>query len=244
MNDNEPIEAYPLSWPLARKRTPAKDRKRAAFRKSEQRKSTTSEYTYRVNHSLTVYQAVRRVREEISAFTRAGHSWVINPETVVVSTNVPTKVNGDPYSNAREPDDPGVAVYFRLRGKPHCVTCDRWDRVADNIAAVAKHLEAVRGIERWGTADVESLFAGFRALPATPAGTSAGIVTTDQAAAFLAKFGGGVSTESILAVVTTYQQCWRHAAIKLHPDRHAGQTPAEWHVLQQAKAILDRHHKV
>jgi len=94
----------------------------------------------------------------------------------VLSTNLALRNDGLPRSGQRMPDDPGVAVYFHLEGDPHCLPCDRWDRVADNIAAIAKHIEATRGQLRWGVGDVRTAFAGFRALPGrgeTTVGTGA-----------------------------------------------------------------------
>jgi DnaJ-domain-containing protein 1 len=45
------------------------------------------------------------------------------------------------------------------------LACDRWDRIEDNIAAIAAHIEALRGQERWGVADMKQAFAGHVALP-------------------------------------------------------------------------------
>lgn len=42
--------------------------------------------------------------------------------------------------------------------------CDTYDRVADNIAAIAAHIEKTRAITRYGVASVEQMFAGFLAL--------------------------------------------------------------------------------
>jgi len=44
---------------------------------------------------------------------------------------------------------------------------DRYDRVADNLAAIAATLEALRGIERHGGGMIlDRAFTGFKALPA------------------------------------------------------------------------------
>lgn len=155
-----PVEAYPLHWPHGWPRTERRERANFGVRKS------TSAGGYAYKHSLTVAEALKRLREQVRAFTRPGHPWRIPPDSVVISTNLRTRQDGLPYSSAREPDDPGVAVYFELDGDPHCLPCDQWDRVADNIAAIAKHLDAVRGIERWGVGDLRALFRGFQALPA------------------------------------------------------------------------------
>lgn len=85
----------------------------------------------------------------------------------VLSTNIPLRRDGLPYANQPEPSDKGAAIYFVLNGKPMVFACDRWDRVKDNIRALEKTIEAIRGIERWGASDMlERAFSGFSALPA------------------------------------------------------------------------------
>ena len=85
----------------------------------------------------------------------------------VVTSNRRPYANGKGFiASGREPDDPGVAVYFQLDGKPVVFACDRWDTVADNIRAITKTIEAMRGIARWGVAEAqERAFAGFAELP-------------------------------------------------------------------------------
>lgn len=47
-----------------------------------------------------------------------------------------------------------------------CMAIDRYDKVADNLAAVAATLEAMRAIERHGGAAIlDRAFTGFTALP-------------------------------------------------------------------------------
>lgn len=66
-----------------------------------------------------------------------------------------------------EPSDPGVAVYFVRKGKRLCFACDKYDRVWKNMRAIQKTIEAMRGIERWGSSDMlDRAFTGFAALPA------------------------------------------------------------------------------
>lgn len=91
---------------------------------------------------------------------------------VVVSTNTELKNDGTPYSNRKAPADPGAAVFFKLKGKPCVLACDKWNRVEDNLSAIARHIEALRGQERWGVGSVEQAFAGYTALP--PVGSSPG----------------------------------------------------------------------
>lgn len=85
---------------------------------------------------------------------------------VVISTNKPLRKDGEIHAGAPEPADPGVAVYFERKKKPVCLACDKYDRVWKNIRAVAKTIEALRGIERWGSTQLlNRAFTGFAALP-------------------------------------------------------------------------------
>jgi len=145
------VSAYPLEWPRHVPRRQQRDS--ARWRQDGKR--------------LTVAQARRRLIEEIDKMTKPGHTYRVDPDLVIVSTNIRSRGDGMPYSNAREPEDPAVAVYFELDGEPHCMPCDAWDRVADNIAAVAAHIGAMRGIERWGVSDIRQAFTAFKALPSS-----------------------------------------------------------------------------
>lgn len=145
MNDtDEKARAYPLQWPIGRAR--AKYRQQAAFGKG-------SGSTWR---KLEPYEGARRVKEELAR---------LGATHVVISSNVKPRGLADD-EEPDNPKDPGAAVYFLLKGKQHCLACDRWNRTADNLAAIAAHIEATRGQLRWGVADsVEQAFAGFAALP-------------------------------------------------------------------------------
>lgn len=140
---------YPLRWPAARPRSSS--RKAALFRDGGSRLSLTS--------------ARKRLREQIDAMTRSGRPW--RTLNMILSTNIRFTASGarDQNVSRRDPEDPGVAFYFDLDGKPHVLACDQWDTVADNIAAIAAHIDALRGQERWGVADLRQAFAGHVALP-------------------------------------------------------------------------------
>jgi hypothetical protein len=85
---------------------------------------------------------------------------------VVISTNVPLKADGTMRMD-REPVDSGVAVYFQRDGKQVVFACDQYDIMADNLQAIAKTIEAMRGIERWGAGEMmDRAFSGFKGLPA------------------------------------------------------------------------------
>lgn len=65
--------------------------------------------------------------------------------------------------------DPGVAVYFKLKGKPRVLACDKWHSAAENMAAIAGHIEAIRAVDRYGVGTLDQAFAGYQALPQTAA---------------------------------------------------------------------------
>jgi hypothetical protein len=83
----------------------------------------------------------------------------LDAKNVIVSSNVTL---GGILKN-----DSGVCVYFTMRGKTYALPCDKWIRVEDNLWALAKHVEALRGQERWGVGTIERAFAGYLALPSS-----------------------------------------------------------------------------
>lgn len=85
----------------------------------------------------------------------------------IISTNVEVRLDGLPYSNRSAPHDPGVAIYWKdSKGRKKCMAVDRYDRVADNIAAIAATLDGMRAIQRHGGAEIlERTFLGFAQLP-------------------------------------------------------------------------------
>jgi hypothetical protein len=92
---------------------------------------------------------------------------LMDAPTSVVTTNSELRRDGRHYANQRIADT-GVAVYFTRKGREQAIACDKWDSVRDNLQAVAKTIEALRGVERWGTGEmVDAAFQGFTAIPAS-----------------------------------------------------------------------------
>lgn len=147
-------KAFPLSWPDGWKR--AKVRTEAAFGKT-----TAIEGGRSALKRLSVADSVQRLLAELK---RMG----VPDWNVIISTNVELRLDGMPRSD-REPADPGVAVYWKQTPNSptmRCMAIDRYRRVADNLAAVAATLEAMRAIERHGGAEIlNRAFLGFAALP-------------------------------------------------------------------------------
>ncbi len=153
--------AYPLDWPVGWKRTPSSERAYGRFNKKERQYSSDGQRSWNNKKWLTVSDGVSRVLDSLE---RMG----ISRDDIVISTNMETRLDGLPRSGAKEPSDPGVAVYWRKNHKSmmRCMAIDRYSNIADNLAAIAATLEAMRAIERHGGAEIlERTFTGFAALP-------------------------------------------------------------------------------
>lgn len=93
---------------------------------------------------------------------------LLGARNIVLSSNQELRRDGLPYANRPQPFDRGVAVYFEREEKPQCIPCDKWSRIEDNVQAIRKTVEALRGLERWGAKSmVDAAFQGFLALPAS-----------------------------------------------------------------------------
>lgn len=147
------INNFPLSWPEGWPR--ASLRKSATFARRGY-----SDSAYRPLKNLEVADGVGRVLLELS---RLG----VDRQDIIISTNVRTRIDGLPRSGEAEPKDPGAAVYWQDdKRRSRVMAIDRYDRVADNLAAIAATLEALRAIERHGGGQIlERAFTGFTALP-------------------------------------------------------------------------------
>ena len=109
----------------------------------------------------TVLDGVYRVLDELGRFN-------VMRNDIIISTNLRTRLDGLPRSDQPEPGDPGVAVYWEDKdGGTKVMAIDRYDRVPDNLAAIAATLDAMRAIERHGGGQIlKRVFTGFTALPA------------------------------------------------------------------------------
>lgn len=136
------MDAYPLSWPAHVPRTPAHAVQYSRFRNGNSK-------------SQGLIQ-----REMLQEIDRLGG------KNIIVSTNVKLRNDGLPYAKPPEIKDYGVAVYFDLDGQQMCFACDMWATIWENMRGITKTIEAIRGIERWGSGYMmRAAFTGFTALP-------------------------------------------------------------------------------
>lgn len=134
-------ERYPLAWPIGWKRTSPNLRQRSAAR------------SYR--RDLSVWDGIARLEAQLR---------LLGATDAQLSTNAPLRLDGRPRSDVQVAD-PGAAVYFKLKTQDRCLACDRWHRLPDNIDAIAKHIGALRTIDRYGVGTLDQAFAGYAALP-------------------------------------------------------------------------------
>lgn len=194
------ISASPLTWPEGWPRTV--DWKRVHGKFSARGKQ------------LSVAEAVGRVRDELK---RMG----LKDDDIIVSTNLRLRLDGLPRSDQPEPRDSGAAVYWETKKGNKVMAIDRYARVADNLAAIAATLDAMRAIERHGGAEIlDRAFTGFTALPAP-----------GQSKSWRDVLGFPPGSPISEPLIT---DAYRRAAAKAHPDR-GGSTAA----MQEVNAARD-----
>lgn len=144
--------SYPLCWPEGWPRVPMNERQDSRFI-----------HGGRVN-GIYAYSNRRRYSMDEASRLLIGELERLGADSMILSTNTKLKLNGLPYSNLSTPADSGAAVYFKLNKREVSLACGKWRRVECNIVAIARHIEALRGQERWGVGSIEQAFRGYMAL--------------------------------------------------------------------------------
>lgn len=136
------VDKFPLTWPDHVPRTPPQNRSQGSF-------------------IVTPDRATQDLLKEVR---------LARGTDLIISTNIPTRKDGLPYAGVKDPVDPGVAAYFKRKGKLICIPCDSFDRVWKNIRAIGLSIADMRGPEARGCAVLtDQAFTGFLALPAPAA---------------------------------------------------------------------------
>lgn len=131
------MEAYPLQWPAGWPRT--QNPQSSNFRPGSPH-----------NEAINIQRQLR----------------LMHATNIVVNSNMMYKNDGTPYARQGNIEDTGVAVYFTFNGEQQCVPCDKWRSIGENLRAINKTIEALRGLDRWGAKEmVNAAFRGFKALP-------------------------------------------------------------------------------
>lgn len=135
--------AFPLQWPAGKPRTNIDRRKRGQFQAD--------------GRPITRIAAVEKVRREVAA---------LGGVYPLISSNLELRKDGMPRLDRAEPYDAGICLFFSMKGRPYAMACDTYSELAQNIAAVANHIEATRRIERYGVATAAETLQAFQTLPA------------------------------------------------------------------------------
>ena len=139
--------------------------------------------------SLSLSGALKELTEELRR---------LGARNVVLSSNVTL--------GAERPDDPGVVAYATYDSQQIAIPCDRWQSVQGNLRAIAKTIEAMRGMERWGAKHmIRAMFQGFTAIE--------GPGPKD----WREVLGFGVTSAAVSAAHVRARQ--RELAMAHHPDR-------------------------
>jgi hypothetical protein len=176
------IAAYPLQWPLGWKRT-------------QRRKSAP----YRIGFVAARDHLVHELQ-------------LLGARNVVISTNVPTRLDGLPLAAGRvQNGDPGVAVYWMQGNQARAMACDKWLRVESNIRAMGLSIAAMRALDRCGTSEIlDRVFTGFAQLPA--------MASSDGSRPWRDVFGIAVDQPRDVQRQLV-DKLYRELALKCHPDR-------------------------
>lgn len=161
----------------------------------------------------------------------------LNGEHLVIGVDVTEqdlRLDGTLRARARA-ETPAVEVAFDSKHGPMLYRCDRYrSRWASqgpdwqqNVRAIAKTLEALRAVDRYGATDSGEQYRGYRQITATPTRSP------NDALARLRVIAGVTDTDVPVDVVRSRAQ--RNA----HPDRPTG-SPELWAEVEELAAALSR----
>lgn len=201
MNEEQSTKAYPLYWPDGYPRTARQDRIRARFK------------------DRTLHRCRKAIEDEVARF---------GGKDLIISSNFELrKSDGLPRSGQRQPEDSGVAIFFKLGGEEMSIPCDTYWTVEDNLWALVRTLEALRQIERDGNPTLgRRAFRGFAALPDPTAKAWHDVLRVDPATC---------TEESV-------KSAYRKKSQEFHPDvNKAEDAPKYFHEVQEAYQFYLKH---
>lgn len=196
---SEHITASPLTWPEGWPRS----------------KTQQSSRFGKWNKPVTIRKAVDLITDQLGMMNVP--SW-----NIIISTDLELRNDGLPYSNQKEPADKGASVWWRKANEGEderkVIALDHYDRIADNLYAIGKTVEAMRGIDRWGGgAILNRTFTGFTALPPPDA-------DNQPSWRVVLEYSGHDLNEA--------NQIYKRLRKRYHPD--TGGSAKEFHILNKA----------
>ena len=158
-------------------------------------------------------------RVEDALFRELRH---LGAKDVVIAIDLPNpghwNLQGAPRAEARA-NTPAVIVSFTRRdGVRMTFPCDTFSHWQTNVYAIAKSLENLRAVDRYGVTLQGQQYAGFAALP--PAGGTAAQFTAEQAADIIAEFSE-LPAHVIISEPSVARLAIQRAKNATHPDKGA-----------------------
>lgn len=158
------------------------------------------------------------------------------------------RIDGNPRANAVA-NSPAVAISFEDATSPMEFLCGDFYAWQDNVLAIAKGLEALRMIERYGITHAADQYAGFKALGSGIA-MPAAQMTVEEAVTFMLETSGGEwrrqvgrdgwtpEVREMLRTDPAFRgKVFKVCAQGLHPD--AGGDPVLFDKLVKARDLLE-----
>lgn len=172
---------------------------------------------------------IEQLEREIGHLIRGPREYVL--EVDVAESDI--RLDGRLRASAR-PGYPGIIVSFESKHGPLRYIVDEFNDWQDNVRALAKGLEALRMVDRYGITSDGEQYTGFNALPAgRPMGAA---MTVDDAARLLASYSAGILPAEIIGNPASLSLAFRHASRATHPD--TGGDPDEFRRVAEARDLI------
>ena len=157
------------------------------------------------------------------------------------------RLDGNLRANVK-PYEQGVKLVFQRRGekffnekeqrwkqrlKTVSYPCDAFDNWQDNLRAIALSMEKLRSVERYGVFKYGDIMDRLALQAADGKATSA-----DEAARIISEFSGESATE-IVAYKIRFDDAYRAALKRVHPDNQETGSKENFLRVQDAKKVLD-----
>lgn len=166
----------------------------------------------------------------------------LGAKDVVLAIDLPNpahwNMQGAPRADARAAS-PAVVVSFTNRdGVRLTFPCDTYSDWQTNVYAIARSLENLRAVDRYGVTQGDAQYVGFRALP-PGGGTGPRAMSAEEAAEIIAQYSE-LPAHVILAEPSVARVAIRAAKRNTHPD--VGGDADEFKRVGEASDVLEKLH--
>jgi hypothetical protein len=136
--------------------------------------------------------------------------------------------DGWPKSSAR-PTQPGVILSFTVKRGRMVIPCDRYHEWEANLRAIALTLAHLRAVERYGaTTEKQKQYTSWLRLPAADEATVCAKILIENACVTY-------SPSQVLGDQKLFDEVWRVAVKRTHPDTNQGRDGGDFNRLINAR---------